>query len=154
MVQLIIFYCIFIAYMVFSVYYIRKHHKRYLTEDKSYIEEQLDIDFRSVSRMFMIITLIVVFICSELLLSVGGDGQITAAHIGISLASGTFIFFVFFLLWDISRPKIIEFFKKKYNIEMRKETVFGITVIVSISLVALLLLEAVLSVIALIVGGY
>ena len=128
MVQLIIFYCLFIAYLIYSISYVYKHFKRYRNETRVYKNDELDIDFRSVIRMLMYITIVVTFICSELYFSVSGESNITPGQIGISLASGTFIFFVVFLLWDISRPKISEFFKKKHNIEIRKETIFGITV--------------------------
>ena len=154
MVQLIIFYCLFIAYLIFSILYIIKHYRRYRDEDKVYQGEELDIDFRSVSRLLMYITIAVTLVCSELYFSVSDKTNITPGQIGISLASGTFIFFVLFLLWDISRPRIIKFFKIKHNIEVRKETVFGLSIITTISLFAILLLETVLSVIGMVRGDF
>lgn len=152
MVQLILFYCLFVSYTIFSFLYIKKHYRRYHNETRIYKGEELDIDFRSVTRLLMIVTIVVTFICSQLYASGSGGTTITPGQIGLSLACGTFIFYVLFLTWDISKPKVLNFFREKHQIELKKETVFGITIIITISLYALLLLETVLSIIAMVKG--
>lgn len=152
MVQLILFYCLFVGYTIFAFYYIRRHYYRYRNESRTYNGEELDIDFRSVTRLLMIITIVVALIGSKLYSSGRGDTAITPGQIGLSLACGTFIFYILFLTWDISKPKVVKFFKEKYNIEIKSKTVFGITIIITISLYAIMLLETVLSIITMVKG--
>jgi hypothetical protein len=150
-IKFIIFYIIFALCTLLSILYIIKQIKRYKTEKRSYTTEELEIDFRMVIRNLMFITIIALIICSELLFSIDNKQKISSGQIGLALASGTLIFYIFFLVWDISKHRIKLFFMNKHNVELRKEVLFGISVFLTISVYAILLLEVVLSIIALIV---
>lgn len=147
MIKLIIFYVLFIAYIVVAIKYISSQVRRYKTENTTYSQEELEIDFRSVWLNVLLLTTLITIVSFVLIFSDINKQNITPGQIGIILASGIIIFYVAFLLWDVMKFKIKDYFLNKYGIELKKDTLMCHHVVLSIILFSILILILVLSII-------
>lgn len=147
MIKLIIFYVLFVAYIVVAIKYISSQVRRYKTENTTYSQEELEIDFRSVWLNVLLLTTLITIVSFVLIFSDINKQNITPGQIGIILASGTIIFYVAFLLWDVMKFKIKDYFISKYGIELKKDTLMCHHVVLSIILFSILILILVLSII-------
>lgn len=147
MTKLIIFYVLFVAYVVVAIKYISSQVRRYKTENTTYSQEELEIDFRSVWLNVLLLTTLITIVSFALIFSDINKRNITPGQIGIILASGTIIFYVAFLLWDVMKFKIKDYFISKYGIELKKDTLMCHHVVLSIILFSILILILVLSII-------
>jgi hypothetical protein len=145
---LIVFYCIIVLYTAMLIGYIGHHIRRYRSSTASFVENNLQQDFKCTVLNLLYLSLASLIICSFVLYKVD-LGIITNQpwQIGLGLASATLIFYVMFLLWDIYKHRVKNYFIKNHHTELQDHHLFNLPIILIITSHAILLLETVMSII-------
>jgi len=147
MVNLILFYLIFILYNGYIIIYLTKKVREIKSGLNSSNEKALAIQLAYITRNLLSITIVAFLICVFLISSINYERNLTSPQLGLSLAVATVVFFTVFLLWDIIKEKLMNLFKFKYHFEINDIFQDRITMII-ISLYAVILFLAVLSIIS------
>lgn len=145
---LIVFYSIFIIYVGLLIWYIVQQVHRYRTEKRSYQTIELRQNIQFVIRNLMLMSVGMLMIGTFVTYKIDFNIQTNEPwQIGVGLASATFVFYTLFLIWDILKHRIIYFFQTKYQIELANGTLFNGLIILIITSNAIILLEAIMSII-------
>lgn len=144
MINIIIFYLIVICYFLYLYLYIKR---KFINNKWDHSSEEI----KRFNRNVLLVSVLTVFISFELLFKTSNEESIPQSNIGIALATGTFIFYTVFLIWDVLKHKITQSLNiNEINVENAKFLNVSSTVV--ISSISILILEVVLS-IMLLIGG-
>lgn len=145
---LIVFYCLFIAYSIYFLWYLTHQVRRYRTEMRSYDAKELHQSIRFVVRNLMLLSIVMIVVSTFVTYKIDiGVPSNEPWQIGLSLACATAVFYLLFLIWDIFKYRVMHFFQVKYDIELDKDCLNNGPIILIITANALLLLEVIMSVI-------
>lgn len=148
MLNLIIFYVIFIFYNIYLIHFLTSKVKDIKLSLKEMDKQKIAYHVNYITRNLLSLSTIVFIVCLLLISTINYERNITPPQIGIALSVGTVVFFIIFLIWDIIKNKLINYFKENLNIEINDIFLERLHFII-ISLYALILLLAVLSIISL-----
>ncbi|MDD3191433.1 MAG: hypothetical protein PHP41_01630 [Bacilli bacterium] len=142
----IAFLLLFCCYLVAVSCYLHHQKKKLRDNQTNMIKEKLIVEIKMTIRNLFYISILMLIFGIALTYRIE-NLEIEPWHIGLGLAVGTLIFFLLFLYWDITKPKILNYFLTVKQIELDKEVISGIFVNLTISAFAFLLIQCTLSII-------
>ncbi|HHU55599.1 MAG TPA: hypothetical protein GXZ48_02760 [Acholeplasmataceae bacterium] len=147
MVNLVLFYIVFILYNTYITIFLIKKVKEFKFNIEGIDKGSVTTFINSITKKLFYITIVVFVICFLLLSTINYVRNIESTQIGLALSVATVVFFVIFLLWDIIKEKLINYFNKSLSIDIKDIFLERLHFLI-ISLYAIILFLAVISIIS------
>lgn len=147
MVNLVLFYIVFILYNTYITIFLIKKVKEFKFNIEGIDKGSVTTFINSITKKLFYITIVVFVICFLLLSTINYVRNMESTQIGLALSVATVVFFVIFLLWDIIKEKLINYFNKSLSIDIKDIFLERLHFLI-ISLYAIILFLAVISIIS------